>query len=163
RVIAAMAQRPAIASTAASKSVVSKRAVSSASLANRMSTWVSMKPLRAPRWRSTTKASERVSAILRPAARATPAALANACRAACGVAGRAAGGLQAGLHAPVKLSRPRLVDQHHRALDQGLRGQEGVVRRRDHVDDGVADGGDVVAGGHGGAVSEGWAAATYRK
>ncbi len=84
RVTAAIWLRAASAFTAASKSCVWKRAVTSASLAKTMSTWSSMNSIRAPRWRSTTKASDRVSAILRPLARARPAALAKARRASDG-------------------------------------------------------------------------------
>ncbi len=65
-----------------------------------------------------------------------------------GVAGRSPGGLDARRHAAVEVARPRLVDQHHRTLGQGLGREESLVGGRDHIDDGVADGGDVVAGGH---------------
>ena len=49
RVTAAILTLPRIASTAASKSLVWKRAVSSVSLANTRSTWVSRKPSRPSR------------------------------------------------------------------------------------------------------------------
>jgi serine/threonine protein kinase len=68
--------------SARSKSSVSNSAFSSDSLANSRSTWPSMKPSRAARWRSTTKLSDRVRAIIRPAPCARAAALAKARRAA---------------------------------------------------------------------------------
>jgi hypothetical protein len=55
------------------------------------------------------------------------------------VAARAAGHLDAGSHRGVELLRPRLVDQHHAALGQLVRGQEGVIGMGNDVDDGVAD------------------------
>jgi hypothetical protein len=65
-----------------------------------------------------------------------------------GVAGRTARGLDAGRHLAVEFHAARFVDQHHGALVQGVGGEEVVGRRGDHVDDGVADGGDVVEFGH---------------
>ena len=61
-----------------------------------------------------------------------------------GVAGRAPRGLNARGHLAVQLHAARFVDQHHGALVQGVGREEVVGRRGDHIDDGVADGGDVV-------------------
>jgi hypothetical protein len=60
------------------------------------------------------------------------------------VAGRAAGGLQAGLHLGVERRRLGFIDQLHRALGQAIARDEGVFARCDHVDDGVEDSCDVV-------------------
>ena len=84
RVTATIEARPRTASMAASKLSVSYSEVISASLANRISTSVSMKPFNAGRWRSTMKLSDRVRAISRAEARAKPAALAKARRASSG-------------------------------------------------------------------------------
>jgi hypothetical protein len=65
-----------------------------------------------------------------------------------GVAGRPARGLDARRHVAVELLGLILVDQLHGVLHQALGGQEGVVAGGDHIDDGVADGGDVVEVGH---------------
>jgi hypothetical protein len=62
---------------------------------------------------------------------------------------RAAGRLHAWSHLGVERLGLSLVHQGHGALGDAGRGQKGVVGRRDHVDDGVADGGDVVEVWHG--------------
>ena len=54
-------------------------------------------------------------------------------------------------HPRIEGVRPILVDQGHRPLGQPFARQEGLVRRRDDVEQGVADGGDVVLGGHEGS------------
>ena len=77
--VATLAARPF---SASSKLCVWNRAMASASLAKTMSAFASMKPSRASRWRSTTKASDRVMAVSRPASRAAAAAVAKASRAA---------------------------------------------------------------------------------
>src|SRR5436190_6718670 len=81
-----------------------------------------------------------------------------------GVGRRSAGGFNAGGHARIDLAGAVLVDQLHAALEQLFGGQEGVVGRGDDVDDGVADGGDVVEGGHAGGLF-GWSfrGAFYRR
>jgi hypothetical protein len=53
-------------------------------------------------------------------------------------------GFDALSHAAVEVVGARLVDQGHGALGQAVGDEEGFVGRRDHVDDGVSDGGDVV-------------------
>ena len=71
-----------------------------------------------------------------------------------GIAGRAAGSLDAGAHGAVDRLGARLVDQRHRALVHRLGGEEGVVGLADHVDDGIADADDVeLSGRHGTNVS----------
>ncbi len=65
-----------------------------------------------------------------------------------GIGRRAAGSLDPRGHAPIELMRARLVDEAHRALVQTLRVEEGVVGPGQDIDDGVADRGDVVSGGH---------------
>ncbi len=62
---------------------------------------------------------------------------------------RTARGLPALGHGLVEGVGPAVVDQGHAALGQILLGDEVVAGRRDHVDDGVADGGDVIKVRHG--------------
>ena len=65
------------------------------------------------------------------------------------VAGRPARALHRRTHARIELGGAGVVDQLHRALGQALVGEKVVGGLRDHVDQGVADGGDVVQRGHG--------------
>ncbi len=71
---------------------------------------------------------------------------------------RAARGLDARRHTAVQPLGLVLVDQHHAALGQTFVGQKVLGAGGDDVDNGVADGGDVVKCGHGndlGAVGSG--------
>ena len=82
RVTAAIFTLPRRAVSAVSKSSVWNSPMISASFPNTRSIWVSRKASSASRWRSTTKLSERVRAIIRPAPRARAAAFSKPRRAA---------------------------------------------------------------------------------
>ena len=64
-----------------------------------------------------------------------------------GVGGRAARAFHRRAHRLVDLLRTRLVDQRHGAFVHALSHQKIVLGAGDHVDNGVADADDVVAGG----------------
>ena len=65
-----------------------------------------------------------------------------------GIGRRAARGFHRLAHLGVKVVGARLIDEAHGPLRQSLGGEEGVVGGRLDVDQSVADGGEVVGGGH---------------